>query len=229
MARGAFGYGKDKRGFTLMEMLVVIGIIGVLAGLLMPVFARARESARRSKCISNMRQIGSAITMYADDWDGFIYPAVYNEGWKAPMGRYPTGSAWPYAIGNYVRDTGVFRCPNDDLLPPNMQFTWPGALGPRTPDKVRVSYIYVGLNIWTAPGKPWLTDQWPKYLRRLGSPDDDISYDRRWVVRDKDWWGPRGGWITVHDQGASEGRPLDSGSNVLLLDGSARWHPYWDD
>ena len=231
MARETSGHRKENHGFTLVEMLVVIGIIGVLAGLVMPVLARARESAKRSKCIGNMRQIGCALTMYADDYDGFIYPSVYNEGWKAPMGRYPPRSAWPFAIGAYVREPGVFRCPNDSLLPTNMQFDWPGPFDPRDPSRLRVSYVYVGLHIWTGPSKPWLTDQWPRYLRRLPLPDesDDYSlYDKRWVVRDKDWWGPRGGWITVHDQSATKDRPLKSGSNVLLLDGSARWHPEWD-
>ena len=231
MARETSGHRKENHGFTLVEMLVVIGIIGALAGLVMPVLARARESAKRSKCIGNMRQIGSSLTMYADDYDGFIYPAVYNEGWKAPMGEYPPGSAWPFALGAYVREAGVFRCPNDDLFPPHMRFAWPEPSEPRDPERVRVSYIYVGLNIWSGPDKPWLTDQWPRYLRRLGSPDegsDDTAYDKRWVIRDKDWWGPSGGWVTAHDQSATEDRPLDSGSNVLLLDGSARWHPYWD-
>jgi len=159
---------------------------------------------------------------------------VYNEGWKAPMGRYPQGSAWPFAMSAYVRHADVFRCPNDDLFPRDMQFAWPGPSDAKDPSKTRVSYIYVGLNIWAGPGKPWTTERWPGCLRRLAkaSPDedtDDVSNDKGWVVRDKDWWGPRGGWITVHDPSASEDRPLNSGSNVLLLDGSARWHPYWDD
>lgn len=224
----------EQRGFSLLELLVVIGIITMLCGLLMPIFAKAREMSRRTRCLSNLRQIGSALTMYADDYDGFIYPAVYNEGWKCPMGRYPPGSAWPFAIGAYARDIGVFRCPNDDLFPEDMRFAWPGPLEPRDPSKVRVSYIYAGLNIWAGPGKPWLTELWPWYLRRIGevsSGEDSNSFssDKKWVVRDKDWLGPRGGWVTVHDQSATKDDPFACGSNVLLLDGSARWHPYWDD
>jgi len=97
----------ERRGFTLIELLVVIGIIAALCGLLMPVLAKVRETSRRSKCMSNMHQIGCALTMYADDHDSFLYPAVYNEGWKAPMGRYPQGSAWPFAMSAYVRHADV--------------------------------------------------------------------------------------------------------------------------
>lgn len=221
-------------GLTLIELLVVIGIVTALCGLLMPIFAKARESARRTRCICNLQQIGRALHMYADDYDGSIYPAVYNEGWKAPMGRYPPGSCWPSAMSAYLKEAGVFRCPNDDLLPQDMQFAWSGPSELEEPVKARVSYIYVGLNIWTGAQKPWMTERWPAYVRRLGSASreessEGLSEDNHWVVRDKDWWGPQGGWVTVHDHSASAERPLSSGSNVLLLDGSARWHPYWDD
>jgi prepilin-type N-terminal cleavage/methylation domain-containing protein len=66
-----------KRGFTLIELLVVIAIIAILAAILFPVFARARESARTSSCLSNVRQIATGIMMYIQDYDE-TYPAATN-------------------------------------------------------------------------------------------------------------------------------------------------------
>ncbi|MBC7327753.1 prepilin-type N-terminal cleavage/methylation domain-containing protein [bacterium] len=61
-----------QRGFTLIELLVVIAIIAILAGILFPVFSQAREKGRQAVCQSNMRQIGMALLMYAEDWDGTL-------------------------------------------------------------------------------------------------------------------------------------------------------------
>ena len=61
-----------RYGFTLIELLVVIAIIAILAAILFPVFAQARESARKSSCLSNARQIGLAAMMYAQDWDEIL-------------------------------------------------------------------------------------------------------------------------------------------------------------
>src|SRR5690349_5450849 len=66
----------QRRGFTLIELLVVGAIIGTLAGLLMPALSSAREKARCAKCMSNQRQIGLAVNMYADDNDGLLPPML---------------------------------------------------------------------------------------------------------------------------------------------------------
>src|SRR5438445_10640700 len=73
-SKGGFRMRVRKSGFTLIELLVVIAIIAILAAILFPVFARARESARRATCLSNLKQLGTAFQMYAQDYDE-TYPS----------------------------------------------------------------------------------------------------------------------------------------------------------
>ncbi len=90
------------RGFTLIELLVVIAIIAILAAILFPVFAKAREKARQTSCLSNEKQLGLGFLQYAQDYDEF-YPGR-NIGDKA--------SNWAYAIYPYVKSVGVYQCPD---------------------------------------------------------------------------------------------------------------------
>ena len=70
-------------GFTLIELLVVIAIIAILAAILFPVFAQAREKARQASCVSNLKQLGVAMRMYQDDYDGVHIPAYdFGYGWR---------------------------------------------------------------------------------------------------------------------------------------------------
>ncbi len=106
------------RGFTLIELLVVIAIISMLASILFPVFAQARAKARQTTCTSNLRQIGLALTMYAEDYDGCLplaneYPAAP----PAPSGADPEQYQGPPGIMDviepYVKNRQIFRCPSD--------------------------------------------------------------------------------------------------------------------
>jgi len=91
-----------SRGFTLIELLVVIGIIAILAALLFPVFAGAREAARRTTCSSNLRQIGLAISTYGTDYDGNLPPLRI----RAPR------NTWAGLVQPYTKSWNLFRCPN---------------------------------------------------------------------------------------------------------------------
>jgi len=95
---------QRKRGFTLIELLVVIAIIAILAAILFPVFQKVRENARRTACLSNLKQIGLAVTQYYQDADE-----------KGPSGWDPYGrcSGWAWQVYPYVKSTGVFKCPDD--------------------------------------------------------------------------------------------------------------------
>jgi len=112
--------GKYK-GFTLIELLVVIAIISILASILFPVFARARESARRASCMSNLKQIGLAVMMYTQDYDG-KYPqteADYGINPPAEVGGpwYQHIWYWPQFLYPYVKNQQVFFCPSSPVGP----------------------------------------------------------------------------------------------------------------
>ena len=98
---------KKKSGFTLIELLVVIAIIAILAAILFPVFAKAREKARQTTCASNMKNLGTAIMMYAQDYDE-LYPFAY-------LDTTYKGGAFTDWYGNlqpYVKNTQVYLCPS---------------------------------------------------------------------------------------------------------------------
>jgi len=101
---------RSGRGFTLIELLVVIAIIAILAAILFPVFAQAREKARAVTCVSNLRQLGTAIQMYATDYDQ-KYP-YWNWG-ASGQGGGNMKSLWHVAIFPYVKNTGIYACPSD--------------------------------------------------------------------------------------------------------------------
>ena len=127
-----------RRGFTLIELLVVIAIIAILAAILFPVFARAREAARKTSCLSNCKQMGLAMNMYLQDYDE-IYPdssiTCNDKPAYAPLCKYANGyqgalhiDAWGHRrflddgvtlgghvkyLNPYIKNTQVFRCPSD--------------------------------------------------------------------------------------------------------------------
>jgi len=100
-----------RRGFTLIELLVVIAIIAILAAILFPVFARAREKARQTSCLSNLKQIGLGILMYAQDYDDMLpRSAMYT----VPSAVLPEGGPdyWFTAIYPYINNGQIFGCPS---------------------------------------------------------------------------------------------------------------------
>lgn len=98
---------KNRNGFTLIELLVVIAIIAILAAILFPVFAKVREKARAISCLSNMKQLGLAVTQYTQDYDE-TEPNGYN-AWGAETG-------WANQIFPYVKSVGAFACPDDSSI-----------------------------------------------------------------------------------------------------------------
>lgn len=111
------------QGFTLIELLVVIAIIAILAAILFPVFAQARESARLTQCLSHMKQVGQAMMMYSDSYDEVLplrrdasSPTCQARIWL-PSGQYDTWTVrsrnWRHMIAPYIKNTGVYSCPTN--------------------------------------------------------------------------------------------------------------------
>jgi len=104
---------RTRRGFTLIELLVVIAIIAILAAILFPVFAQAREKARQTSCLSNMKQLALSALMYTQDYDEkFPTAGVYD--WSDNGGTIDPGTHyWPQRLEPYIKSIGVLRCPSD--------------------------------------------------------------------------------------------------------------------
>lgn len=146
-------------GFTLIELLVVIAIIAIIAAMIFPVFARAREKARQASCVSNLKQIGAALTMYADDYDGY-----YTRGQFWPWTGVHT---WVHAVEPYVKNAQVFRCPSQG----------------RDTYGYGYNIAFWGAGDWL-DGMHGINDIWPVHQSQVAQPTETI-----WVVDFARYWG----------------------------------------
>ncbi|MEO6906359.1 MAG: DUF1559 domain-containing protein [Abditibacteriaceae bacterium] len=113
---------RKANAFTLIELLVVIAIIAILAAILFPVFARARENARRASCESNLKQIGLGLMMYTQDYDELMPTMLNSQIGSPPNATYPANAVFQYAtspyqnwiqeINPYVKNWQIYLCPS---------------------------------------------------------------------------------------------------------------------
>jgi prepilin-type N-terminal cleavage/methylation domain-containing protein/prepilin-type processing-associated H-X9-DG protein len=128
--------GTGKSGFTLIELLVVIAIIAILAAILFPVFARARENARRSSCQSNLKQIGLGIMQYTQDYDEILPMGGDNSAGAGGQRLSP----WHSVVQPYVKSTQIFKCPSNSRTGNISNSTIAGL----SPNGVPISYLCNG-------------------------------------------------------------------------------------
>jgi len=218
-----------KRAFTLIELLVVIAIIAILAAILFPVFAQAREKGRAISCLSNCRQIGMGLMMYAQDYDECSPSADHDS--HDPTHLYP----WYAPLQTYIKNDGVFRCPSVGNMAPD---TFAEPLDAALWSRLRTDYL---INGFFAHGLPYAS---------FSAPAEQIVVAERrarWAALDYHAWiepdGHDGGdeiagtWGRGKIDGsgfALDGMSSDPsnlgrhqlGSNYVFGDGHAKWHRF---
>src|SRR5919198_2182141 len=109
---------RRRHGFTLIELLVVIAIIAILAAILFPVFAQAREKARQAPCLSNLKQLSLGVLMYVQDYDE-QFPPVAGLVYKSPVGtsNCMECNGWELLTKPYTKSDNIYLCPDWQRIP----------------------------------------------------------------------------------------------------------------
>jgi len=202
-----------RRGFTLIELLVVIAIIAILAAILFPVFSRAREQARKAACMSNMKQIGTALMLYCQDWDETYPMGAFGMRWNAPCGDpAPVHSTWRVMIQPYLKSWDVFICPS---VYENWNRNWycGCGIGPGCEEFFRA-----------IPGVPRFMDYqynsgtfcgMPKKMAQLKAPANVIIVTE--AVCAHLFYAPLNCWLVFANN------PHGGGKNYIFADGHVKW------
>ncbi|HAZ62666.1 MAG TPA: hypothetical protein DCZ72_03515 [Armatimonadetes bacterium] len=227
---------SSRRAFTLIELLVVIAIIAILAAILFPVFAKAREKARQASCLSNLKQIGLALMQYAQDYDE-TYPAWqdfhiswdWKDNWQAKIGPYVKNGD----VANFTalrNHSGIWRCPSVEGWKSGTDTWWLCSYGM----SMAVAYSYPIR--WSAGGSPYygrpasLGGIGPLTMAKLDNPANtifageggnsgrlDVPWNQRLYTYEVTYgYGPKNNAWEQPDRHTG-------GSNYLFADGHVKW------
>lgn len=232
-----------RRGFTLIELLVVIAIIAILAAILFPVFAQAREAARKTSCLSNCKQQGTAVMMYAQDYDESVVP------WIGPRDKGPTQPTyerlWPFRLQPYVKNggvgtkaNGIFQCPSwsEGKMKQGMDpvdCDGPGEYEKYFPPKETYAHYGIAFQMATLQGGGTQTNPYLQYPGSYMATTEAASVTRRLaeIVRPAET-ALIGDGVSMLDKGPTyifivfgceASHVHQEGGNFVFLDGHAKW------
>ncbi len=191
---------QSRRGFTLIELLVVIAIIAILAAILFPVFARAREKARQTNCLSNLKELGLAALMYVEDYDEDMLNHI-----TLTPGDY---KVWPQQLYPYVKNRDIFTCPS------NPAGKWGDVADPDT----NFGYgMNIWLSAWSYPGLCLADIQRPSETIWFGDDNYYVLIPSYHLAQD-----PTDPYCGLEGIARLQGRH-NEGDNFAFVDGHAKW------
>jgi prepilin-type N-terminal cleavage/methylation domain-containing protein/prepilin-type processing-associated H-X9-DG protein len=202
--------GLVRRGFTLVELLVVIGILAVLVALLLPALSAARRKAQGAACQSNLRQLGLAIALYTQDHDG-VMPMAWT--FDAP----PLPYTWRVAVSRYVQNPQLFVCPGAPSL---------DMFDGQMPDTTKLAGYAMNMVHWQ-PGSPNPPGTWWAHESQVALPAETVHLvdgDGNYEFNSPGSVGVTGsnehGFVRQDPAGERHSR----GSNYLYCDGHVKYH-----
>ena len=206
---------KSRKGFTLIELLVVISIIAIISAIVFPAFTKAREKSRQTVCLSNLKQLGVAMRMYADDWDGCLPAARIFEGGEGnPYGNW--AGCYIYGgvcdpdkgqLSSYVKSIRVYMCPSSAGVKPK-NVTALNALPYPLSYSMNAMLSYKDLDVVVVPSRVGFL------IHEDTSTIDDGDFN--WM-----------GWAGDPEEGCNEPNVMHNGGTCLIYcDLHAKWQSH---